>query len=359
MTIKREEYRTFYQNLVSLAEKKGFPARAMFELTYKCNFHCLHCYVVPDPSKEELGVRQIRQILDQLRDIGCSHIGFTGGEPLLRKDIFEILQYAKKIGFIISLLTNGYLINKRAAEHIASLRPNLERVDISVLGATERTFESITGKRNGLKKIVKAITLLKDHGVNVQVKSTLLEQNKDELLMIKKMAKKLGAMFKYSPMVDPRTDGSRDPLRYQVEFEDIYAIQKTLSAGGQAIHERPCERRRLRDMGKKRIFLCGLGRSEVSVSPYGELNLCYKIHHPQYDILKGSLKDGWHSIKQFVKKLELSSPKSYLCRNCAVASACYRCPAISWSLRGDLTSCVPQFKRMARANAKHFLDVRS
>src|SRR5271169_6479398 len=99
--IKTLDYDNLQSRLFKKATRKVFPIKAVFELTYRCNLKCRHCYVAPSAVNErgkELDTKQVFTILDQLAGAGCLNIGFTGGEPFLREDIFEILGYAKNKG---------------------------------------------------------------------------------------------------------------------------------------------------------------------------------------------------------------------------------------------------------------------
>lgn len=350
MAIKRQSSDRFYQKIFSLANKNKFPLRAMFELTYRCNFNCVHCYVVTDKNKKELNTTEVKKVLRQLRDAGCFHVGFTGGEPLARKDIFEILDYAKGCGFRISLLTNGFLIDKRAADRIASLGVSLNRVDVSVLGITKNTLEGVTRKKGSFTKVMRAIRLLKDKGVDVQIKATLMKQNKDEFLRIKKLAEKLDTMFRYSPMLNPKVNGDKAPLEYQVPPDEVCRIKKSLSLKKGVIDEQANERLSLcKRKLRKPAFRCGAGRSEVTISPYGEMNICLDVHYPQYNILKGSFLQGWEKMKRLVENLSL--PKDYPCDNCAVVRFCQWCPAKELLTGNGLLKCNSFYKEMALAEA--------
>ena len=351
MSIKKDLSGRFYQKINQLARTRKFPLKAMFELTHQCNFRCIHCYVVPDLKKKELTTNQVKQILDQLKEAGCFHVGFTGGEPLLRKDIFEILGYAKVNGFRITLLTNGYLINKNAAKEIASLGTSLNRVDVSVLGAAKETFEKITGKKAAFAKVMRAIKLLKDEGVDVQIKATLMEPNKEEFIKIKKLAEKIGTMFRYSPSLTPRTNGDQAPLDYQVNPEEVYNIKKMLSGRPDVVNERDLEGW---DSGKameKPLLRCGAGQSEITISAYGEMNLCLEIPFPQYNLLEGNFRDGWEKIKKFVGNLKV--PEGYLCDTCILSPFCRWCPAKGWLLENRSVKCSETEKEMALVEAKH------
>lgn len=348
MSIKTEESDNFYQTINQLARRNKFPLKAMFELTHRCNFRCIHCYVVPDKTKPELTTNQVKSILDQLKAAGCFHVGFTGGEPLLRPDIFTILEYAKKSGFRITLLTNGYLVDKAVAKKIASLGTSLNRVDISVLGATEETLEKITGIKGSYARVMRAVKLLHAAGVAVQIKATLMEANKGEFLQIKKLAEQIGTMFRYSPSLTPKIDGDKTPLNYQVLPEEVYAIQQTLAGRPQVINEKePVEWK----AGKKPLFRCGAGQTEVTISAYGEMNLCLEIPFPKYNLVTGNFKAGWKKISRFVANLKV--PKGYLCNHCPLSPFCHWCPAKGWLSKNRRSNCSETDKAQALVAAQH------
>ena len=352
MPIKKDTCDKFYQEMNVLARKKKIPSRVMFELTYKCNFRCIHCYVSPDKKKKELTTEEVFSILDQLKDAGTFHIGFTGGEPLLRKDIFEILDHAKKCGFRISLLTNGYLIDKSVAKKIASLGPSLNRVDISVLGATKKTFEGIIGIKGGFDKVMDSIRLLKEKRVDVQVKATLMTPNKDEFLEIKGLAKRLGCLFRYGPTVSRKADGNGITLQYQVSPDEVSRIKRLLAGDKKAIDENENSRRilKIKTTGRRSLFHCGAGQTEVTISPYGEMNFCLEIHYPEYNILESSLKECWERLKGLVENIKL--PEEYECGTCEISRFCHWCPAKAWLLKKDFFTCDPESKKLATAEAR-------
>ena len=109
-----------------------------WELTYRCNCRCTHCYVVK-PGDEgfqsrgaELSTAEAKSVIDQLTALNVLNIGFSGGEVLCRSDFFEIAQYARKNRFAIRIFTNGTLIDAEVADRIAELFP--VSVEMSVYG---------------------------------------------------------------------------------------------------------------------------------------------------------------------------------------------------------------------------------
>src|SRR5438876_11337824 len=100
----------FWSALREKGAHKRVPVEAMIELSYGCNLRCVHCYNPTHQAKGELATRQITAILDQLAEVGCFHVGFTGGEIFTRGDVFEIFAHAKAKGFAVTILTNATLI---------------------------------------------------------------------------------------------------------------------------------------------------------------------------------------------------------------------------------------------------------
>src|SRR3989441_13231347 len=98
------------------------PVEAMIELTYGCNLRCVHCYNPTHQAKDELATAQLKALIDQLVEAGCLKLAFTGGEIFTRRDLSEILTYAKGKGFAITLLTNATLITTERADLIQALR---------------------------------------------------------------------------------------------------------------------------------------------------------------------------------------------------------------------------------------------
>ena len=212
--MKSQSYSSFWQRIHKSAAEKGFPLRVMFELTYRCNFHCKHCYVPEHYRKKgELKTEEIFSILDQLKEIGCFYLGFTGGEPFVREDIGEILWYAKRCGFEIIIYTNGSLIDERIGSQLEHLGPN--RVDITIPAMSKAAFERITGIPGSRDRVFAAIRLLHENRINLGFKTCLLKENESEIKEIRDFAASLGAPHRLDDMLSTRLDGSKEPYGYR------------------------------------------------------------------------------------------------------------------------------------------------
>lgn len=139
-------------------------------LTNKCNMRCAHCYMKAGKEyKDELSCEEIKKLLDCFRNKGGTNVSITGGEPVMRKDFLEIIEYADKVGLTISIFSNGVLWDEQLIKKIAGL--NVEGVQISVDGYDESSNAIIRGT-GFFEKALNTIDLLIKNGVYVKVAVT-------------------------------------------------------------------------------------------------------------------------------------------------------------------------------------------
>jgi radical SAM protein with 4Fe4S-binding SPASM domain len=101
-----------------------------------------------------------------------------------------------------------------------------------------------------------------------------------------------------------------------------------------------------------RLFRCGAGRTEVVISPYGEMRLCLDISEPKYDILEGTFLEGWKRLVDYAKRARPGL--SYQCGKCDLVAYCSWCPARAWLACGDMSACPPYYRKMAELVKREF-----
>ena len=154
------------------ATKLSAPIQVLVELTRKCNLNCPHCYVRGGkPRLNELQTHEWFTVLDEFKRMKIPFVSFTGGEPLLRDDIFKILNYADKLGFHFQISTNGLLLNEKNAEEI----PPATHISISLDG-WGKSNDFIRGE-GSFKKILTNIDILKRKGFEPTIYYTLMKTN--------------------------------------------------------------------------------------------------------------------------------------------------------------------------------------
>lgn len=318
----------------------------MFELTYRCNFRCPHCYIEGSPKeKKELTTKEVFSILDRLKEMGVFSVAFTGGEALMRKDIFAILGYAKRCGFQTSLLSNGYLIDKRTARALAEV--NVNNVDITLNSLKPKVFERMTGIKNSLRRVKRAITLLLKNGIGVKVKSTGMADNRDELVRIGKLCRRLNVIYNLDSEVLPCRNHSLQAVEnFSLEPEEAERIRRMVYPEMFSGKRRKSRSRRRRD----RMFNCGVGETSFSITPYGKINFCLEIDYPGHDALASSVDAGWNRIKMEVDRL--NRIPDFVCKDCDLIKYCGWCPGRSYIETGDFNRCSEYLKKSAMAMRK-------
>lgn len=338
---------TSYKSLEKKLREKLIPFHCLFELTYKCNLKCVHCYIVDD-RREEIKTNEAFNLLDQLKEAGCLYLTFSGGEIFLRKDFFKIAFHAKKLNFALRLFTNGTLITSKTAEKIKRLKPIA--VEISLYGF-QNTHDEITQVKDSFSKTIKAIKLLRDRGINVSVKTILLKQNGDQIWDLKKFVQNelkvawvgIGA----ATLISPCDDGSKRPLNYRVADLQLKKY----------IREEFLELKKLNEKfkllrSKEDDFICAAGLFTCNITPFGELNPCVQIRLKENRIKNKSLLEIYRNHEGFkmIRGLRMKDVKE--CINCKYIKFCFRCPGIALLEEGSLTSKLPEACRQAELRKK-------
>ena len=255
------------------------PLRAMLELTYRCNFRCKMCYLVEFRSPGELDTDEYCDVMDQLAAMGCMTLTFTGGEPLLRRDFFDLAHHAREQRFGLRVFSNGSLIDQTVAAELAALKPLA--IEVSLYGMSEATYEAVTGQSRGFVKAIRAIELLRAHDVRVLVKTPVIQQNLHDLDAIAEYVKQVGASFAANPHITPKDNGDLSPLAHALTNEQLVEyFRRYVSAP------------RTKAMDPDGL-MCNTGRSAMVISPLGDVFPCVQIKESVGNVRQRPLADIW------------------------------------------------------------------
>lgn len=331
----------FNDRLGRKASEKKIPYRVQIEITYGCNLRCVHCY---NPTHKilptELKFPQLQTILAQLALMGCMQIGFTGGEPLLRRDAFDLFFYAKSLGFQIMIFTNATLIDESCLDRLKELDPAL--LSISVYGISRETYEAVTQVPGSFEKFMKAVHLLKDSGIPLSFKMPVMTLNKHELELAHQWFQAQGLPFTHSVEIHPRVDGNLEPLRVRLSSEDAALLRAKYERLGLD----PADSCRSGTQNEETaLFTCSCGKNSFAISPYGEMNLCQTTHFPKYSLSAGDVKEGWKVLVDFVDQVKPT--EHFECPTCALQPYCTQGAMDAWLEKGDFNPCLPYFKETA------------
>lgn len=300
------------------------PLSGSLDLTHRCNLSCLHCYTgehSADIHATEMDTKTILSLLDEICDAGCLYLLLTGGDPLLRPDFPEIYRHAKEKGFLMTVFTNGTLISNSVAKLFEELPPRF--VEISLYGATEQTYEQITGVKGSYQKCLSGIKKLLEHRIPVRLKTVLMTLNSHEFSDIEKMAKDFGVQFRFDAAIFPRLNGDMSPLDLRVSPAE--AVDKEFSAIDRVgrwekylgIHQY--------GSSSQDLYQCSAGVTGFYIDPSGGLRPCLMTTTLSYDLLKGSFFSGWKEITSRIRQEKAGH--DFACTTCERKLLCGYCPA--------------------------------
>src|SRR5689334_9771070 len=160
--------------LIARTVRAGLPLSVHFDLTYRCNERCVHCYLDHE-DHGELSTEECINILGQIALSGALFLTFSGGEIFLRKDFEEILAAARRLHFDVSLKSNALLVNSERA--LMLKRHGVRRVQISIYSDEAGVHDAITKVPGSLRRSLAAIPLLQAQGIQVKIACPLMKQN--------------------------------------------------------------------------------------------------------------------------------------------------------------------------------------
>lgn len=313
------------------------PLYAIFELTYKCNLLCKHCYI---PAKlrrvQELDVERLKQAIFEISQLGGLYIVFTGGEPLLRKEIFSLIEFAKKLNFAVILFSNGSLITQDVAKRLAGV--NLDMVEISIYGSEKLHNEFVSSEV--FRNVISAIGYLKKYGIKVKLKTILTKLNINEFQYLKSLSKRFGVELKIDYVLTFRNDGDESPLKFQLDNETLYelvidSVKENTNSKFKNLNP----------------VLCSAGFNIVGVTPEGTVYPCIQFPYKLGDLKKESFIEIWQK-KIFETKVK--DKRKYKCFSCDLLNFCNRCPGLCYIESGTLYGCSSIMRNMAKVYQKVF-----
>jgi radical SAM protein with 4Fe4S-binding SPASM domain len=318
--------------IASKALSKRIPLSVQMDLTWVCNEGCEHCYL-EHRAGGELNTSEVKRVLDELAEAGTLFLTFSGGEIMLRKDIFEIVGHARSLLFDVRLKTNGILIGPREAERFA--RMSVRSVDISIYSHRPEVHDAITRVPGSLERSLAAVRLLKSHGMRVRMSCTLMKSNVEDYPHVQALARELGVEGKFDPTMMPRINGDHQPISLRVPLEDLERIYRdprlVLDAEEYCAAPPPPSEKQLNGHS------CGAGLDGCHISPRGDVMPCVQFPAEGLcgNLRTNSFSEVWRDSPMFATIRATKIRDLPTCGTCANVSACHRCAALAMR-DGDL-----------------------
>jgi radical SAM protein with 4Fe4S-binding SPASM domain len=335
----------------SRALELGVPLSVQFDLTYRCNERCVHCYLDHD-DHGEMPTTEIKNVLDQVADAGVFFLTFSGGEVLVRRDFFEIVTYARSLLFNVKVKTNGVLINRPAARRLADL--GVEDVQLSVYSHLAEVHDSITKLPGSFARTLNAIVLLKSEGIKVTIANILMRQNIADSDGVHRLARELGIHYTLDPTITPMMDGDRSVLRHRISGADLEQVFRNSELVGNV--EEFCAPPQPIDDDVRDGLPCSAGHTACYISPYGDVFPCVQFPLRCGNVRRQRFIDIWQNSPQLQEVRSIRGRDLTTCSSCSHLGSCTRCPGLAYlegNMRGPSTAdCEKSFRRTGIPSAQ-------
>jgi len=352
------EYRSYGDFSADLHQRQSgerVPLQVSIEVTRRCPLECLHCYNnLPmgdvEARRRELSKEEHFRVLDELVEMGCFWILYTGGEIFARKDFLEIYTYAKKKGFLITLFTNGTIINEQIADYLAEWPPFA--IEITLYGRTRETYEALTAVPGSYDRCLRGIRLLKERGLPLKLKTVATSINKHEVMAMRRFAEEeLGVEFKMDGQINPRIDCSQSPLAVRLTPEEVVALDMA-SPKARDEYFRLAQRDLERPASLSKVdtlYFCGGGHNGFAINAFGEMGICITSQQETFSVRDAGVKNVWEGALLEVRRRKRT--RMTKCVECRIQSLCGMCPANGEMENGDRESPVEFLCHVAHLRA--------
>ena len=346
------------------------PFLIVWNFTYKCNLKCKHCYSDSgNPSTLELSTEDAMKVVDQIAEFGVTSLAFSGGEPLMRKDFFEVARHAIESGLYVSLATNGTLLNEENVRKLKEI--GVHYVEVSLDGANAKTHDYFRGKDGAFEQTLQGLKNCMDKNICTCIAITGTKNNLKEIPSVLEMAENMGidrfTLFNFVPTgrgkeiveADPSPEEREELLRFfnsKLSEDHKIAILSTtpqLARVALQCHSptqddiiMPLAHMEAAKVSKRAKALadfiggCGAGRLYCAISPEGNLQPC--VFMP---LIVGNLKteriaDIWFNSQVF-KDLRDREKLKGRCSKCEYKYVCGGCRARAFAYHDDFLMSDP------------------
>jgi heme b synthase len=336
--------------------KEFAPKWIAWEITRRCNLRCVHCRSASEDEVKghpDFTIEEACRVLDDISSYAKPVIVLSGGEPLVRKDVFEIASYGTGKGLRMCLATNGVLVTDEICEKIKE--SGIRIVSLSLDGSTEEVHDNFRGQEGAFRGTINAAELFKKHGIEFIINSSFTRRNQDEIPRVYRLAKELGATAWYMFMIVPtgRGEDIMGELISKEDYEEIlnwhYQMEKDedemLVRPTCAPHYYRIVLQKSKEEGEKfkRRTLkfstggakgCIAGQLICLIDVDGNVLPCSYFPMAAGNIKEQSFKDIWENSELFKRLRDFKGYKDK-CGSCEYVNVCGGCRARAYAVTGD------------------------
>lgn len=310
----------FYKAVWEEAFAKAIPISGTFELTPRCNFDCKMCYVHLKEDKismygRELSAKEWIRIAEQAKKAGTTWLCVTGGEPLMHPEFPEIWKVLSKMGFFVTLQTNASMVGDGMLEFFDEYPPHA--VKLTLYGSNDETYEKVCGIKQGFTRVDRAIQELKKRKIPIELVSTIIKQNEDDILRMAYYAARNGLPWINTVGVKPSVRGADSRAR-EVAVSNKYTEEAFRRSLKRRVQEHPMS------LERKPCTMCKDYRLGYWITWNGDMRFCGFMNEPNIPVRSMAFLEAWKSLMEYEEQLEWPQE----CKTCKAQEGCLRCAGI-------------------------------
>ena len=321
----------------------GMPVAGNFELTGRCNFGCKMCYVHNSDGSDELSAEQWIEIGRQAAEKGMVFLLLTGGEPFLRKDFKEIYLALKKLGLLISINTNGSLIDDEMFDFLTENPPL--RMNISLYGSSNETYTSLCGKPM-FDVVSQNIIRLHEAGISIRVNGSITPYNASDIKKLYQLAEQWNVPLKATTYMFPpvRVNGCKygeaqhrfsaeEAAKYMLQCKEQYLTPSRLAENNEELFfdDEDC-------VGSGEHMRCRAGSTAFWITWDGRMLPCGMFPSEGFSVAEYGFWGAWQAVRGFSNSIFLPEK----CSRCSHKKNCPACAAACLAETGR-TDVVPDY----------------
>ena len=333
------------------------PKWIAWEVTRRCNFSCVHCRSASTMNSFDTAftLDKAKKLIDDIASFSSPVIVLSGGEPLLRADVFDIASYGTQKGLRMCMATNGSLVTEEVCLKMKA--SGIRMVSMSLDGAIPATHDNFRGQVGAFEGVEKAAALFNKHGIEFLINSSFTKRNQSEIPEVMKTAKRLGAKAWYMFMIVPTGRGEEimSELISKEDYEDLLKWHYEMEKHEHEMLVRPTcaphyyrivpQMNKLAEEGDKleRRTLkfstggskgCLAGQVICLITAEGDVYPCSYFPHSAGNVLTTPFKEIWENSKLLLELRDFTSYKGK-CGVCEYVNVCGGCRARADAVYGD------------------------
>jgi AdoMet-dependent heme synthase len=332
------------------------PKWIAWEITRRCNLHCVHCRSSSEMEAKghpDFTTAEAFRVIDDIAGYAKPVVVLSGGEPLIRKDVFEIARYGTEKGLRMCLATNGTLVTEALCADIKS--SGIRIVSLSLDGSEEAVHDDFRSQKGAFAGTVNAARLFRENGIEFIVNSSFTKRNQEEIPKVYKLAKELGATAWYMFMIVPTGRGEEimNELISKEDYEEILDWHYDMEKDEDTMLVRPTcaphyyrvvlQRSKKKEEKFNRRSLkfstggskgCIAGQLICLIDVDGNVLPCSYFPKPAGNIREKSFRDIWENSVLFKELRDFKKYKGK-CGSCEYINVCGGCRARAYSIHGD------------------------